>query len=112
MTYVVASACVDVKDKACLPVCPVDCIYVGGRMVYIQPEECIDCALCLSVCPVDAIYPDDELPANESAYRAINAEFFGPQVTGWGKPGGSSPRFTSERDHPTVTALAPQPRKA
>ncbi|MDQ1594161.1 MAG: hypothetical protein QOH40_717, partial [Arthrobacter pascens] len=27
MTYVIAQPCVDVKDKACIEECPVDCIY-------------------------------------------------------------------------------------
>lgn len=25
--YVIASPCIGVKDKGCIPVCPVDCIY-------------------------------------------------------------------------------------
>ena len=29
MTYVIAEPCIDVKDKACVEVCPVDCIYDG-----------------------------------------------------------------------------------
>ena len=27
MTYVIALPCVDLKDKACIEECPVDCIY-------------------------------------------------------------------------------------
>ncbi|MDR3035510.1 MAG: hypothetical protein LBV78_20830, partial [Kitasatospora sp.] len=27
VTYVIAEPCVDVKDKACIEECPVDCIY-------------------------------------------------------------------------------------
>ncbi|NBQ44074.1 MAG: ferredoxin, partial [Mycobacteriaceae bacterium] len=26
MTYVIVEACVDIKDKACIEECPVDCI--------------------------------------------------------------------------------------
>ena len=58
MPYVIASPCIDVKDAACVAVCPVDCIYTGGRMLHIQPDECIDCGVCLSVCPVAAIFED------------------------------------------------------
>src|SRR5674536_366548 len=29
VTYVIAEPCVDVKDKACIDECPVDCIYEG-----------------------------------------------------------------------------------
>ena len=104
MTYVIASPCIDVKDGTCQDVCPVDCIYEGGRMMYIQPDECINCGLCLSVCPVDAIFEEDALPMAEAGFTAINAEFFGAAVTGWGAPGGASPRFTTTRDHPAVIA--------
>ena len=46
MTYIIAEPCVDVKDGACVDVCPVDCIYTtdGENMYYINPDECIDCA--------------------------------------------------------------------
>ena len=104
MTYVIASTCVDVKDGACQEVCPVECIYEGGRMMYIQPDECIDCGLCLSVCPVDAIYADEDLPENERIYRSANAEFFSPAITGWGSPGGADARHVSLLDHPLVAA--------
>ena len=29
MTHVIAEPCVNVKDKACVDVCPVDCIHGG-----------------------------------------------------------------------------------
>lgn len=105
MPYVIASACIDVKDGDCQVVCPVECIYEGGRMMYIHPTECISCGLCLSICPVDAIFPDDELPAHEQRYIAINAEFFGDAVTGWHEPGGASDRFRTTLDHPHVAAF-------
>ena len=31
MTYVIGSACIDILDRACVEVCPVDCIYEGDR---------------------------------------------------------------------------------
>jgi NAD-dependent dihydropyrimidine dehydrogenase PreA subunit len=104
MTYVIASPCIDVKDGACVDVCPVDCIYTGGRMLYIQPDECIDCGVCLSVCPVAAIFEDHALPPAEAQFATINAEFFGPAVTGWGSAGGAGPRFTTTLDHPALAA--------
>jgi ferredoxin len=107
MTYVIASACIDVKDGACQTVCPVECIYEGGRMMYIQPDECINCGLCLSVCPVEAIFAEEDLPPEERAYLSINAEFFSPAVTGWEAPGGASARYRTDRDHP---AVAPRPK--
>jgi len=64
MAYVITDACVDIKDRACVFCCPVDCIYEGLRTLYIQPEECINCGLCLSVCPVDAIYDEADVPSS------------------------------------------------
>ncbi len=104
VSYVIASACIDVKDGACQTVCPVECIYEGGRMMYIQPAECINCGLCLSVCPVDAIFDEDDLPAAEVAYKAANADFFSAAVTGWGAPGGAGPKHVSAADHPLVAS--------
>ena len=69
MTFVVTSTCIDVKDGVCQKVCPVECIYEGGRMMYIQPDECINCGICVSVCPVQAIYEDVDVPAGRTALR-------------------------------------------
>jgi len=63
MTYVIAQPCVDVKDKSCIEECPVDCIYEGNRIMYIQPDECVDCGACEPVCPVEAIYYEDDVPS-------------------------------------------------
>ena len=102
MTYVIGPSCIDVKDGACQDVCPVECIYEGGRMMYIHPAECIDCGLCLSVCPVDAIHAEDELPQSIRGYLAVNAEFFEGGVTGWGSPNGADAAHVSALDHPVV----------
>src|SRR5689334_359941 len=106
MTYVITSTCIDVKDGICQKVCPVECIYEGGRMMYIQPDECINCALCVSVCPVQAIYEDEDVPAAEQAFISANAEFFAPTVTGWGAPGGADPRHVSRLDAQLVRDFA------
>lgn len=42
MTFVIALPCVDVKDKACLDGCPMDCIHERERMLYLHPDECTD----------------------------------------------------------------------
>jgi NAD-dependent dihydropyrimidine dehydrogenase PreA subunit len=86
MTYVVAQPCVDVLDKSCVDECPVDCIYEGERMLYIQPEECVDCGACEPVCPVTAIYYEDDLPEEWADYAGANVEFF----TVLGSPGGAA----------------------
>ena len=104
MTYVITDACIDVKDKTCLDACPVDCIYEGGRTLYIHPAECIDCGLCETVCPVAAIHADDRLPEELRPWIGINQEFFGPEVTGWGRPGGADLKHTTALDHAAVAA--------
>ena len=43
MTYIIAEPCIDIKDKSCVDVCPVDCIHEFERLLIIDPEECIDC---------------------------------------------------------------------
>jgi NAD-dependent dihydropyrimidine dehydrogenase PreA subunit len=43
MTYIISEPCIDIKDKSCIDVCPVDCIHEFERMLVIDPEECIDC---------------------------------------------------------------------
>ncbi len=86
MTYTIAEPCVDIKDKACIEECPVDCIYEGARMLYIHPDECVDCGACEPVCPVEAIYYEDDVPDQWSGYTQINADFFAEL----GSPGGAS----------------------
>jgi len=43
VTYIIAEPCIDIKDKSCVDVCPVDCIHEANRILVIDPEECIDC---------------------------------------------------------------------
>lgn len=62
MPYVVTEPCIGVKDKSCMSVCPVDCIYETDTMVVIHPDECIDCGLCEPECPVTAIFVDTDVP--------------------------------------------------
>ena len=78
MTFVIASACIDVLDKSCVEVCPVDCIFAEDedRMCYIEPDDCIDCGLCESACPVGAIFDEPEVPREASQFTEINALWF------------------------------------
>jgi NAD-dependent dihydropyrimidine dehydrogenase PreA subunit len=101
VTYVIAQPCVDVKDKACVDECPVDCIYEGRRSVYINPSECVDCGACEPVCPVEAIYYQDDLPAPWKDYLLAAADFF----TGVGSPGGAAKLGVIDADAPMITAL-------
>lgn len=103
--YVITSPCIDTKDKACVEVCPVQCIYEirdgqlvsefpdgevanthqphpdlqhlhGDSMLYINPDECTACDACMPVCPVDAIYPGDQVPDDESDFVDVNRFVF------------------------------------
>jgi len=78
MTHIIAEPCIDVKDKACVDVCPVDCIYDRDEwnQLFIQPEECIDCGLCIDACPVEAIFPEEEVPEKWEAFTAKNYTAF------------------------------------
>jgi ferredoxin len=76
MAYIIAEPCINVKDKACVEVCPVDCIYEGDTMLFIHPDECIDCGACEPVCPVKAIFAEDETPANWKNFIEMNKQFF------------------------------------
>src|SRR5216683_1433113 len=76
MPYVIAEPCINVKDKACVEVCPVDCIYEGPDMLFIHPDECIDCGACEPVCPVKAIFTEEETPEPSKQFIELNKQFF------------------------------------
>lgn len=73
MAYVVTQYCVDCRYTDCVEVCPVEAFHLGPRMVYINPETCIDCDACVPACPVKAIFPQDDVPAKWEKFIAINA---------------------------------------
>ena len=81
MPFVITDPCIGTKDSACVDVCPVDCIhprkdepeFEAATMLYIHPEECIDCGACVPACPVTAIYDShDATPANQRDLIAAN----------------------------------------
>ena len=79
MTYVIARHCVDVLELPCVAVFPVDCIHYEpavDRMLYIDPDECIDCAACETECSVAAIHAEDAVPAGQETFTAVNALWF------------------------------------
>ena len=45
-------------------------------MLFIDPDECIDCGACEPECPVNAIYPEDSLPSEWANFTVINATWF------------------------------------
>jgi len=79
MTYVVTESCIKCKYTDCVDVCPVDCFHEGPNFLVIDPEECIDCTLCVAECPVEAIYAEDDVPDDQRAFIALNAEL----ARGW-----------------------------
>ncbi len=80
MAYYITETCIDVKDKACVEVCPVDCIHPidgeGEPMLYIEPDECIDCGACEPECPVEAIFAEEDMPEDQDRFVEINTKYF------------------------------------
>ena len=79
MTFVVTEACIRCKYTECVDVCPVDAFREGPNFLVIDPEECIDCAVCVPECPVEAIFAEDDVPADQKEFIALNAEL----AKGW-----------------------------
>jgi NAD-dependent dihydropyrimidine dehydrogenase PreA subunit len=78
MPYIIVDPCVGVKDVSCVAVCPVDCIIAvdDDPMMFINPDECIECGACLPECPVNAIFSEEEVPGDQQAWIEINADYF------------------------------------
>ncbi len=74
MTYVVTESCIKCKYTDCVDVCPVDCFHEGPNFLVIDPDECIDCTLCVAECPAEAIFAEDDVPENQRAFVALNAQ--------------------------------------
>jgi ferredoxin len=74
MPYVVTDNCSQCRFTDCVSVCPVDCFHGDADMLYIAPNDCIDCGACEPQCPVKAIYEERQLPADTAQWTAINAE--------------------------------------
>lgn len=74
MAYVVTEPCFNCKYTDCVVVCPMDCFHEGESMLYIDPEECIDCDACRGECPVSAIFYEDDVPEPWQGFIPLNAE--------------------------------------
>ena len=81
MPFIITDPCIGTKDTACVVVCPVDCIhprkdepeFETATMLYIHPDECIDCGACVPACPVAAIYDSpDATPATQKTLVEAN----------------------------------------
>ena len=84
VAYIICEPCIGTKDSACVDVCPVDCIHPGkeesgfdsAEMLYIHPDECIDCGACVPACPVEAIFALDETPEKWARFIPLNAQYY------------------------------------
>jgi ferredoxin len=84
MAYIITEPCIGTKDTSCADVCPVDCIhpapgeenYDEATMLFIDPNECIDCDACVEACPVDATMAEDDAPAAMEVFKEINRVYF------------------------------------
>ena len=82
MAHVIAEPCIGTKDRACVEVCPVECIHPteeedkGEFMLFINPDECIDCGACVPACPVSAIFPEEDLPEEWQVYAEVNKDYY------------------------------------
>ena len=84
MAFIITDPCIGTKDHSCVDVCPVDCIhprkdepeFEQTTMLYIHPEECIDCGACVPACPVSAIYDSPEAtPSHQKDLIEANAVY-------------------------------------
>jgi len=74
MAMVVTEPCFGCKYTDCVVVCPVDCFYEGEKILFIHPDECIDCGACVAECPVEAVFYEDDVPEPWQPYIELNQE--------------------------------------
>lgn len=76
MAYIVTENCQDCVFTDCVEQCPVSCFYINeaDRVLYIHPDECIDCNACVPACPVEAIFAEADVPENMKSWIQLNAD--------------------------------------
>src|SRR4029077_7309734 len=117
MPFVIAEPCIGVKDKSCVEVCPVNCIYEGEDQYYIHPDECIDCQACEAACPVQAIFPDNGAPDKWQTFIEKNRLHFENQCSrtvrdGDGEGGAGAPPRSFYRGGAVTTETLPTREQA
>jgi ferredoxin len=119
MAFVITDPCIGTKDTACVDVCPVDCIhprkdeaeYAQSTMLYIHPDECIDCGACVPACPVAAIYDSPEsTPASQKSLIEANAVFRAGDAAAFGAAEAIAAAHVAA--HADLMAVAPSERAA
>ena len=119
MPFIITDPCIETKDTACVDVCPVDCIhprkdepeFETASILYIHPEECIDCGACVPACPVAAIYDGpDSTPASQKAFIDANAIFRTGEADSFAR---AEALVTAHvQAHPDLMAIPPADRAA
>ncbi len=119
MAYVIAEPCIGTKDTACVDVCPVDCIhprkdepeFAQTTMLYIHPEECIDCGACVPACPVAAIYESpDATPSHQKDLIEANFVYRNGDTEAMGKAEEIVKKHVA--DHADIMAVPAAERQA
>lgn len=119
MAFIITDPCIGTKDTACVDVCPVNCIhprkdepeYATTLMLYIHPDECIDCGACVPACPVAAIYDGpDSTPASQKDLIAANAVYRQGEATTLAEATALVASHVAA--HPDLMAVAPAQRAA
>jgi ferredoxin len=119
MPYIITDPCIGTKDTACVDVCPVDCIhprkdepeFERTTILYIHPEECIDCGACVPACPVSAIYDSIETtPDNQKAFVQANDVYRGGDPEAIAKAEAIVQQHVAA--HPDLMAIPPTERAA
>jgi ferredoxin len=75
-------------------------------MLYINPDECIDCGACEPECPENAIFTSDAVPPEWAEYVDLNRRWFEDKAAVVVVPG--------DRAGPSLAQLegGPAPRSA
>lgn len=74
MAHVVTAPCFGCKHTDCVVVCPCECFREGEQMLYIEPDDCIDCTACATECPTQAIFQEESVPEEWREFIALNRE--------------------------------------
>ena len=75
MSFIIGSKCIEVKDRACIEACPVDCIHEGLAQMFIHPDDCINCGACIPACPVEAIWDDEAMAIRMGDEASVHANY-------------------------------------
>lgn len=119
MPFVITDPCIGTKDTACVDVCPVDCIhprkdepeFEATAMLFIHPDECIDCGACVPACPVAAIYDSpDSTPGSQKGLIEANTIYRSGEPDAVAKA--NAIVQTHVESHADLMAIDPEQRQA